>query len=207
MREQAALGREIGRALGEVSAFFGAVGYPVAPGDLINTVVILEWTPEARAGLAESFGMRSEDLLETLAGTVVERTLYLVVETRYRQIWESLYPDWPWEADTYHRLIVHELTHRAHEAVAMARLGSADAMGPVWFFEGLAVMCAGQFDRGDPPMTEEELAGHIGEARTPAASYPLYGRLVRSLAARHPVGDLITRASQPGFPYERSKDK
>ena len=131
---------------------------------------------------------------------MVGETLYLVERDRYREIWKELYPSWPWTGKTYHQLIVHEVAHKAHELIAISRTGSPDGMGPSWFFEGLAAVCAGQFDEGEPPMSWDEIEALVGGGRTPRVSYPLYGRLVRSLAASHDLKELIVRAPEPGFP-------
>ena len=145
---------EIKKAVEEVDAYFHAAGFAVNTGELIDTVIILDWTAESRQRLADKFGVRPEDIPETFSGTVVDRSLYLVTPARCREIWEKLYREWPWDEATYHRLIVHELAHKAHEQIAIEQTGSAEGMGPDWFFEGLAVVCAGQFDDGRPMLTQ-----------------------------------------------------
>jgi hypothetical protein len=49
-------------------------------------------------------------------------------------------------------------------------------------------------------MGRDELARAAGAGRTPPVSYPLYGRLFRSLAAQFGVKSLVAGASRPGFP-------
>jgi hypothetical protein len=73
-------------------------------------------------------------------------------------------------------------------------------MGPQWFFEGLAVVCAGQFESDQPLLSHGEIVKQVGSGITPAVSYPLYGRIVRSLAAEFETKTLISRAAEPGFP-------
>jgi len=192
--------RDVGEALVEVSAFFRAAGYTIAPESLLDSVVVLDWTPEVVARLAQSFGVPPEDIPSTFAGTVAGHTLFVVERERYHAIWTQLYADWRWTDEEYRRLIAHELTHRAHEVIAITRLGSADRMGPPWFFEGLAVMSAGQFDGAQEPLTPAEIDALVGAGRVPPVSYPLYGRLVRSLARRYALQTLIWRAAQAGFP-------
>ena len=186
-------------ALGDVAGWFRSSGLVVEPKELIDAVVVLDGSTEARAGVAAALGVSAADLTPTFAGTVVGRTLYLVTEERYRQVWAERYPDWKPPADAYRRLIVHELAHRAHEAIVIAERGSADAMGPPWFFEGLAVACAGQFEDGRR-LTPEEIAAHVTVEGGPRPSYPLYGLLFRSLAAHHGVRALVLQAAEPGFP-------
>lgn len=198
--ERGAYEREVLAALKDVSRFFRSAGLDGIGGKVIGAVRIFESATAARETMAKEAGVPLEALPETFSGTVDGERLFLVSRESYRRIWGKLYPDWPWTEKTYHQLIVHELAHRAHEMLAIARYGSADAMGPPWFFEGLAVACAGQFESEDPPMRREEIEGLVGPGRTPKVSYPLYGRIVRSLAAEFGMRDLVARAAEPGFP-------
>ena len=75
-------------------------------------------------------------------------------------------------------------------------------MGPSWFFEGLAVMCAGQFAAGEKPMKVAEIRSYVCSDKAPKVAYPLYGRLVRNLALFIPVKTLVEKAAEPGFPCE-----
>ena len=198
--ERAGYQAEVSRALMEVSRFFEAVGFEVYPRDLVDSVVLFDKSSDARNYFARTLGAAAENLPDTFAGTVDGRTLYLISRDAYRDIWKRLYPEWPWTDGTYRSLIVHELAHRAHEAVAISKMGSAEAMGPPWFFEGLAMYCAGQFEEKRPPMTRDEILKLVRAPSGPPDSYPLYAGLVRSLAAEFSLKDLILRASEPGFP-------
>ena len=198
--ERASYQAEVTRALSEVSRFYEAVGFEMYPRNMIDSVVLFEKSSDARDYFTRTLGAPPDALPDTFAGTVDGRTLYLVSRDAYRDIWKRLYPDWPWTDGTYRGLIVHELAHRAHEAVAISNLGSADAMGPPWFFEGLAMYCAGQFEEKRPPMTRDEILKLVKAPSGPPDSYPLYAGLVRSLAAEFQLKDLILRASEPGFP-------
>jgi hypothetical protein len=198
--ERTAYEREITGALDDVVAFFQEAGSDLGTEGLIDSVIVFGGTAEAKKYLAKAFGVAPEDLPATFSGTVIGRTLFLISREAYQGTWKQLYTDWPWTSETYHGLIVHELAHRAHELIAVAQLGSADAMGPTWFFEGLAVVCAGQFAGCEPLMTREEIEQQVTGSAVPKVSYPLYGRLVRSLAGQFPLKTLIMRASEIGFP-------
>ena len=187
-------------ALDEVTSFLRSAGFELDPGGLIDSVVVFDRASDTREHMAAALGVRPEDIPETFAGTVAGKRLFLVTRESYFRIWQGLYPDWPWNGLTYRGLVVHELTHLAHEEVAVSTFGSADAMGPVWFFEGLAVMCARQFETNEPLMTKEEMMHHVGGTTVPRVSYPLFGRLTRSLAGQYGLHELISRASEPGFP-------
>lgn len=198
--ERSVYEKDVRLALGEVSNFFLSSGSESPDPRIIDSVTIFESSSKAREYLAKAYGAPIESIPETFSGTVDGKRLFLVPRETYQVIWKKLYPEWPWIEQNYHQLIVHELTHRAHEDIAIARYGSAEAMGPTWFFEGLAVTCAGQFDTDKPPLNLEELKEKVGSGHTPKVSYPLYGRIVRSLAAKYGIKVLIARASEPGFP-------
>jgi len=188
------------QALAEVAGIFHSAGFDVTPHRLIDSAVVVIDAVAAREYLVASFGAQPEQVPDTFAGTVIGQMLLIVAPESYRLTWQRLYPDWTWTAETYHGLLVHELCHRAHEAVAVSESGSADAMGPSWFFEGLAVVCARQFEISDPTLTLAEVVSLMGEDSVPRVSYPLYGRIVRSLAARFSLKELILRALESGFP-------
>lgn len=141
-------------AVRHVEHWFRAAGCPVR--DLLDGVVIHE-TPFER---------------DFIAGFTEGRTLHLVTEPLYRNIWERLYPSWPWTGDTYAGLARHEIAHRAHESLV-----GPDGMGEPWFFEGLAVVVAGQFETDVEPVAPPD--------------YPLFGYRVRRWAARVPIRELI----------------
>jgi hypothetical protein len=193
---------EIAAGLDRVAGFFRSADLDLAGARLIDSAIVFESTAKAREYLATQSGTPLESIPETFAGTVDGQWLFLVSRESYRETWRALYSEWPWTDTAYRQLIVHELAHRAHEVVAIARSGSPDAMGPTWFFEGLAVACAGQFESDTSPMGRDEILQAVGAGRTPPVSYPLYGRLVRSLAAEFGWNALVTRASHSGFPEE-----
>ena len=186
----------------EVLAWFAKSGLPMEAADLIDRAVVYLDTESLRRGVAKVFGDDPQKIPDTFSGTVNGKTLYVASEEAFHPIWTKLYPDWPWSRRSYRSLIVHELAHRAHAYVASRRTGSEDAMGPSWFFEGLAVMCAGQFAAGKKPMNATEILSHVGGSKAPKVSYPLYGHLVRSLVLFIPVKTLVEKAAGPGFPRE-----
>jgi len=187
-------------ALKDVADFFISSELELPSTNLIDSATVFENSLKAREHLAKAYDTQIENILETLSGTVEGHSLFLVSRETYREIWRKMYPAWAWTEHTYHQLVVHELAHRAHEELAIASYGSADAMGPTWFFEGLAVTCAGQFETDSQMMGCEELQEQVGSERTPEVSYPLYGHIVRSLADKYGMKVLVTRASEPGFP-------
>ncbi len=76
-------------------------------------------------------------------------------------------------------------------------------MGPRWFFEGLAIACASQFASPPAPaLSWDELDELIAKDAAKPLSYPFYGQMFRSLAAKFPVKTLVEHAGRAGFPSE-----
>ena len=191
--------REIETALSDVLARWRDAGLEVRATDVVRRAVVFADEAQARDELAKAFGVPPATIPATFGGTVQEETLYVVSRTTFRPIWTELYPGSPWTVDTYRSLLAHELTHRVHEVVVRSRFGkTSDAMGPEWFFEGLACVGGGQF--AAPPMPLAEVVQAVDAERTPPVDYPLYARLVRALLAEASLATLVEHAADPGFP-------
>jgi hypothetical protein len=204
--EQSLYQADVTTAILHVLRFFQSAGLFPDSGHLIDSVVVFNTHTEARQYLAATFGGKPEDIPETFAGTVLERSLYLVSRQSYQEIWKQLYSEWPWTDSTYLQLIEHELAHRAHESIAISALGSPDAMGPSWFFEGLAIVCAHQFMSGEPLLSKAQIEQQLESDSTPTVMYPMFGRLVRSVLAQSDLKSTLLRAAEPGFPMVLWKD-
>jgi hypothetical protein len=187
-------------AIADVTNFFSSSGFELPELRVIDSVRVFDTPLAARECLSQELEAPLDAIPETFAGTVVESCLFLVSRESYRQIWQHLYPEWSWSERTYRGLIVHEIAHRVHEMIVRERFGTSDAMGPVWFFEGLAVVCANQFEAQPSPLPRDELLQLVGSGRSPAVSYPLYGRIVRTLVAEFGVRRLVLEAAKPDFP-------
>lgn len=191
---------EIDAALTDVLTRWHAAGFTVQAAEVVDTAIVFADGAQARKSLAAAFGVAGERIPPTFGGTVQDKTLYLVSRQSFRPIWTKLYPHWPWTAGTYRSLIAHELTHRVHEVVLESRYRkTSEAMGPDWFFEGLACVGADQF-AGQPPMDLVEIERLVGSGRTPPVDYPLYARLVRALLVRLPLATLVEHAADRDFP-------
>ena len=199
-RERSSYENDVFEAVADVSDFFSSSGFAVSGEGVIDSVLVFETSLAAREYLSLELGTPLEAIPETFAGTVMENRLFLVSRESYRDIWHQLYYEWPWTERTYRSLIVHEIAHRMHEVIVREQAGSSDAMGPVWFFEGLAVVCAKQFEAQQAPLSREALRQLVGSGRSPTVSYPLYGHIVRTLAAEFGVRRLVSEAAHPDFP-------
>lgn len=196
----AGLEADVRAAEQDVIACFKGYGLQPPHGRLVDSVTVFPSPAEARRRLAREHRLPLELIPPTFSGTVVGRALYLVGRDAYERLWRGFYPDQAWSERTYRQLIAHELTHKAHEDWALARFGTVEAMGPAWFYEGFAVACAGQFARGEAPMTPQALRAEVGDGRTPEGSYPTFGRVVRALAAHYGMKAVVEAAARPDFP-------
>lgn len=190
-------------ALDRVVRWFAANGFMIGRNDLVDTVIVYDDPTVMKRELSRRFGVPESAVPDTFAGTVQGKTLFLNSAPRYEKIYRGLYPDWPWTPAEYGRLAAHELAHAAHARAVRERTGSEDAMGPRWFFEGLAIRCAGQFEPAagkDVPLTWTQLMENVGRDRTKGLSYPVYGAMFRALDGKFPVKFLTEHAADPGFP-------
>jgi len=190
---------DIAAALDQVTAWFGQHELPVQRRELVDHAVVFADVADARRSLAAKLGGTPDQIPESFSGTVIERTLYVVAPAAYRATYQQLYPDHAWRPQEYRALIVHEVAHRAHALQATRLFGSEEGMGPGWFFEGLALVCAGQFDEPAPPLTRQELHDLIARDAEKGLGYPAYARIVRALAARFTVRWLVEHAGRPDF--------
>jgi hypothetical protein len=221
--ERADLLKAIDQAVAEVVAWFAAAGFRLDPSELIDTAIVYRSSGIARRACAEHWSLKLEDIPETFAGTVDGKTLLLVSPDAFLPIWMRLYPNWPYDEESYPSLIRHELAHRAHALIAVSLTGSEEGMGPRWFYEGLAILCARQFEGkgatgtewltgGAPgpdqnggrdfihsPLSWGELLSYVAEDQEKMLSFPIYGAMMHALAARFPMRQLIERAGTEGF--------
>jgi len=123
----------------------------------------------------------------TFVGVGVGREFRVVTWAEYRRV----HPDA--SHDDYQRLVTHELTHLFHIAVLG---GDEDKMGPVWFYEGFACLVAGQY--ADAVLPPADTLREVLASRT-RGSYRTYVAMLRVLASKGPIRELVRRASQPGF--------
>jgi hypothetical protein len=100
-------------------------------------------------------------------------------------------PEYGSSPEAYQRLLAHEVAHRLHVSILG---GDEDAMGPLWFYEGFAVVASG--DLTDPPR-----GNHTWEALIAPGpqAYRRYGALLRRLMERIPLSDLVDRARAHDF--------
>lgn len=185
--------------------WFAGHGFPRNKAVIVDQVVVFGSAEQMKQGLARRFKMSPAKIPGTFAGTVHGKTLLLVREEMFAKNYATLYPKLKWDALTYQRLMVHELAHRVHSMIAKELFSTEDGMGPRWFFEGLAIVCSGQFPGLEEPyLTWEQWAERVARDKDGIQTYPIYKRMFRSLAANFPVERMIRAAGKEDF-YEDLK--
>lgn len=184
-------------ALGDVASWFSEQGLQLPAGLLVREIVVLGDTAEARRAVAARAGVPESQVPDSFSGTVDGETLLLVSREAYAATFQQMYPQERWNEGEYRRLAAHELAHRAHELIAISTTGSSDGMGPRWFFEGLALACAGQFLTSAPGgLSPLEVSALIEQDERRPLGYPRYADMFRSLARVDPVKELVARAGK-----------
>jgi len=119
----------------------------------------------------------------TLTGALEKHVLLFVAPSEY----ERMVPALARELNAYDKLMAHEIAHRLHVAILK---GDEEAMGPRWFYEGFAVVAAGQH--------EDAVLADPTEAML-SRSYAKFGALLRALMQHAPLPELVRKAGQPDF--------
>lgn len=133
-------------AKAQVQSFFKLYGV-LQPLKDIQRVSVFTREGMLRDYCCEIFNRESDQLPHYLAGGLHEDELFLLTPNLYREL--VFEPQCAmltnWEVHHYCKLIGHELAHRIHENHCLDTFSSTEAMGPVWFFEGLACFSARQY--------------------------------------------------------------
>jgi hypothetical protein len=204
------LSREIKLALDSTIAWFENNGFKIGKGDIIDSAYVFETAESARIHCAKHFGIEKKNIPHTFSGTTDQKTLFIVTSEAYEKIFKELYSEEYWSMNEYRKLIIHELAHRVHAIIAKKLFGSEDGMGPRWFFEGLAVECAGQFasQKSDNNLTWKEIKMVIekdARNRLEKPRYPIYKQVFKSLSTKISISWLIKHAGDEDFIYILSK--
>ena len=198
--QRAAYRRRVEVALQRALAWFARHGFQRPRTGVVRRVVIFGSKQQMKRRLSALFKISPQKIPETFGGTVQGQTLLLVKKELFAQSYASLYPKQRWSDETYTRLMIHELAHRIHAMLATELFGSEDGMGPRWFFEGLAIACAGQFPGlSRPPLSLAQLSERVQRDREGIQSYPIYKQIFRSLEQVFPLQHLLRRAGRPGL--------
>lgn len=111
-------------------------------------------------------------------------------------VYAAQQPEYARLEDSWMRLLAHEMVHRLHVEVLG---GDEEAMGPRWFFEGFAVVGAGQgIETGVSFASTADALAAARDGASPLA-YRRWAAVVRYFMARAPLAELVSRAGDPDF--------
>lgn len=126
---------------------------------------------------------------KTTCSGLEKRVLISVSPLLYSQI----YPEGI-EEKSFEKLLTHEMAHRLHIRILD---GEEDAMGPIWFFEGLAIYAAGQFENYNPKMEPIEIQKIVES--TKRESYKKYVAVLRYFLKKVSIQELVEHARDKDF--------
>ena len=93
------------------------------------------------------------------------------------------------------RVLAHEIVHRLHVRILG---GNEEAMGPVWFFEGFAVMGSGQVFGDELEVESVDRALELAHSEGRGA-YARYAAALRFFALQVPLAELVAHAGDADF--------
>ncbi len=125
----------------------------------------------------------------TLAAALEGETLLVIDPARYAQV----QPRYAAAAGAYERLLAHEMAHRLHVAILD---GDEQAMGPVWFFEGFAVVASDDLV-GLEVATPADVWEHV--AAEGDGAYAHYAAALRCFMQFVPLHALVRAAGRDDF--------
>jgi hypothetical protein len=184
-----ALAREVVAGHTITARFAAAHGWGARMTDLFRAVEIFASQGALWRRVLALNGLAPRPLpTKGLAGGVEKGLLVLVTPEEYRRV----QPDYAAVDGAYRRLIAHEVAHRLHVSILR---GDDDAMGPVWFYEGFAVVASG--DLRTAPVTTAQ-AWEATQAKGPG-SYRRYAAALRCFMGQVKIEQLVARAGRPDF--------
>lgn len=199
---------QIEHAFDAIDSLFEGAGFTFGTRPLEQVVLITD-AGALKEIVSRAFGIQPGLVPDTFAGSPDGSTLYMAVPDIAEPMLRRLYPEIPWDGDhEYFECIKHEIFHMFHECAAIELSGSADGMGPVWFFESLAVAGSGQFHvlKHEPPLSPERKRAIIERSRMGPVSYVEFGRIGYTLLRRCSMRELIESAGRPAACMEWMTD-
>ena len=121
---------------------------------------------------------------------VLEKRVLIAVSP---QLYETNYPEGV-EDDSFKKLLCHEMIHRLHIRILN---GDEEAMGPIWFFEGFAILGSNQFEKNGKSLKQNEVWDIVKSKKR--GDYRKYGATIRYWTKKIPLADLVARAGRDNF--------
>ncbi len=128
----------------------------------------------------------------------VPKTFVAVMDNRILRVvsWKTYQQVHPDETlQDYEKLLTHEMAHQLHVDIL---IGDQDKMGPVWFYEGFAVVAARQFESAgaDSKIMKEAVSD------SDRGNYKVYGAILRKILKTKNLSTLVEEANKTNFNAE-----
>ena len=164
----------------------------------------IQYTNESFAERAEIFESQNDfiDALFELTGmdrsmkSTLPNTVSAALENRVfmsisPRVYSDIFPQGR-EEKAFEKLIAHEMAHRLHIRILN---GNEEAMGPIWFYEGFAIVAAGQFETAELPVDQVwEMTKH-----TQRGSYRNYAAMMHYFLEKMSLPELVIHAGTDKF--------
>lgn len=189
--QRAALEEMIASAYGRIVIFAEKYGWGgFVPECLAESADIYDSKYDFDRAVIHLLGLPPATTMPEKAVACLENGVLMAVSPT---IYSQIYPEGI-EANSYEKLIAHEIAHRLHVRILG---GDEDAMGPIWFFEGFAIHAASQFENSQLALTDEAIWEVVrGRERI---GYERYAAAMRHFLARIPLPEMIKNAGTEGF--------
>lgn len=140
----------------------------------------------------DSKDLFDQDMIRLSQGqlTTIPKTYVAVGSDKILRIisWEAYQKVHPEHAlNDYNKILIHELAHLYH-----AKVYTDEKMGPIWFFEGFAILAANQY-QNNATLSPERVRSVIKEPQR--GDYRDYAFIIRHLVEKHSLPDLLKKAS------------
>jgi hypothetical protein len=109
------------------------------------------------------------------------------------ELYQTLYPEGK-EESAFEKLLTHEMAHRLHIRILG---GNEEAMGSVWFYEGFALIAAGQFEKTAPHLNDAEIWEIVSAQER--GDYRQYAAVFRYFLGKTSIQQLIEMADKVEF--------
>jgi hypothetical protein len=160
---------------------------------LIKKIRICETKKQFDREVRLAFNLEPETTIPKTYSAVIANDVLLAVTP---ETYAENYPDGQ-EGQAYEKLIAHELAHALHIRILE---GKEEEMGPRWFYEGFAILAAGQFDNTSFEMTKETMREIIKSDK--AVSYVYYRLIMNEILHHIDLEDAVTSARIPNFEFK-----
>jgi hypothetical protein len=167
-------------AVNQLNEFLMREGWPRFSHHLVKEVIHFDTKQNFDHDLLQGAGLT--EIPKTFVALGEKSVLKIVSFEAYKEVFplQDIYD--------YQKILIHELAHIFH-----ANLVGDEHMGPIWFFEGFAIIAANQYENS-PQLNSKQKQNIITESVR--GSYADYGALLRLLLDKYNIKELVERVAR-----------